>query len=235
MNRTFAPYVFCYLILLAVMGAALIAYPKTELHLLLNTYHSGIEDIFFRYFTVFAEWPVYVIALLPLLFWKAGWTYLYVISEILSGLTVFILKRLFAMPRPAAYFKYLPQKFPVVDGVNLHHAHSFPSGHTATFFVAATLCALLIAYFYSTHKSASKRSYWRWFIISMLLLPPAFGGYSRVYLSQHFLLDVFVGSMIGFTVPCLVFWYFERKGWLEAEWFDRSLFGRRAYFKGKRE
>ena len=38
----------------------------------------------------------------------------------------------------------------------------------------------------------------------------ALGAYSRIYLSQHFLSDVCMGSIIGFVTPFLVF-YFGRK------------------------
>jgi membrane-associated phospholipid phosphatase len=39
----------------------------------------------------------------------------------------------------------------------------------------------------------------------------ALGAYSRVYLSQHFLSDVCVGSIIGFVTPCLVFHFIKNK------------------------
>jgi membrane-associated phospholipid phosphatase len=35
----------------------------------------------------------------------------------------------------------------------------------------------------------------------------ALGAYSRIYLSQHFLSDVCVGSIIGFVTPCLIFYF----------------------------
>ena len=41
-------------------------------------------------------------------------------------------------------------------------------------------------------------------MLSLVMLA-ALGGYSRVYLSQHFLSDVCVGSIIGFVSPCLFF------------------------------
>jgi membrane-associated phospholipid phosphatase len=51
------------------------------------------------------------------------------------------------------------------------------------------------------------------FILSTLLLLAlaVLGGYSRIYLSQHFLSDVCVGSMIGFTIPFLVFYFGRNK------------------------
>jgi membrane-associated phospholipid phosphatase len=41
----------------------------------------------------------------------------------------------------------------------------------------------------------------------LLLALAALGGYSRIYLSQHFLSDVCVGSMIGFIIPFVVFYF----------------------------
>jgi membrane-associated phospholipid phosphatase len=50
-------------------------------------------------------------------------------------------------------------------------------------------------------------------LLSLLVLA-ALGGYSRIYLSQHFLSDVCMGSIIGFITPCLIF-YFGRNKILE--------------------
>ena len=45
----------------------------------------------------------------------------------------------------------------------------------------------------------------------LLLVFAAMGAYSRVYLSQHFLSDVCVGSIIGFTTPFLMFYLCRNK------------------------
>jgi membrane-associated phospholipid phosphatase len=45
----------------------------------------------------------------------------------------------------------------------------------------------------------------------MLLFLAALGAYSRVYLSQHFLSDVCVGSIIGFTTPFLIYYFCKDK------------------------
>ena len=45
----------------------------------------------------------------------------------------------------------------------------------------------------------------------MLLVFAAMGAYSRVYLSQHFLSDVCVGSIIGFVTPFLIFYFCREK------------------------
>jgi membrane-associated phospholipid phosphatase len=40
----------------------------------------------------------------------------------------------------------------------------------------------------------------------VLFIMAALGAYSRVYLSQHFLSDVCMGSIIGFISPCLIYY-----------------------------
>ena len=69
MKKTFSVYVIAFLVWLIVVLGLLCAYPKLELHLLLNSHHTGLQDFFFKYYSVLAEWPLYILALLPLL-WK---------------------------------------------------------------------------------------------------------------------------------------------------------------------
>ena len=94
---------------------------------------------------------------------------------------------------------------PQVEGVHLHHYHSFPSGHTtAAFALFMTLCLL-------TDK---KPLHFIYFILAAL------GGYSRIYLSQHFAIDVFAGSIIGVT-GALLAGYLVNK--IQANWANQSL------------
>lgn len=66
MKKMITVYAIGYLIVLAFVFGLLYVYPKLELHLLLNSFHNGIEDIFFKYYTIMAEWPLYLLALLPI-------------------------------------------------------------------------------------------------------------------------------------------------------------------------
>jgi membrane-associated phospholipid phosphatase len=45
----------------------------------------------------------------------------------------------------------------------------------------------------------------------LFLVLATLGAYSRVYLSQHFLSDVCMGSIIGFVTPCLIFYFGRHK------------------------
>jgi membrane-associated phospholipid phosphatase len=69
----------------------------------------------------------------------------------------------------------------VVDGIPLHSWRSFPSGHTATAF--SLLFALAIPYSGKIQIFIA--------ILALMI------GYSRIYLNQHFGLDVAVGASIG--------------------------------------
>lgn len=90
-----------------------------------------------------------------------------------------------------------------VPNVDVHSFHSFPSGHTATMFCFAVLLSLLLRK--------------RWISIVLLVLA-VLVGYSRIYLLQHFLMDVAVGAAVGVIVTWAVWWFFESArlpGWMD--------------------
>jgi membrane-associated phospholipid phosphatase len=182
--------------------------------MMLNTHHTSIQDTFFRYYTQLAEWPLYVLALIPLLYKKKMMTLYYALSEGTAAIVVTILKHLFHADRPIVVFENYPDiALPLVEGVRMHHSNSFPSGHTSTFFVFATCCVIILAYRYlrdaKQHEPKSRLMFYT--SILALLALAALGGYSRIYLSQHFLSDVCVGSIIGIIAPFVVFFLLQNK------------------------
>lgn len=206
-------YCIAYFLLLMFVFGLLLVYPKVDLHLLLNSCHTDIQDIFFKNYSMLAEWPLYILALLPLFWKKKEITLFYLLCELSGGAVVQILKHLFSAPRPITVFENYPDLvLPMVEGVHMHHSNSFPSGHTSTFFVFFTCCALMLAYNYKARAEQNCRT---WFLCGLLMLLllilAALGGYSRIYLSQHFLSDVCVGSMIGFMIPCVIFYFAGKK------------------------
>ena len=210
-KKTLIYYYVPYAVLLVVMLAALSVYPKAELHLWLNSCHTPLGDVLMRLYSQLAEWPLYLVAALPLVVKRWRITAFYAASELTSATVVWVLKQLFHAPRPAAYFENIPDAvLPVVEGVRLHHSNSFPSGHTATFFVFFTVCALLSAQRFGSKQSDCSR-FLPAALMCLLLMAAALGGYSRIYLSQHFLGDVCVGSLIGVIVPTLLFVFFAKR------------------------
>lgn len=205
------PYLLSYTVIFMVMISLLVIYPKGELHIMLNSVHTPMADVFFKYFTQLANWPLYVIALTPVFFHHKEWVKFYLICEITAALVITTVKHIFRMPRPLAFFDGKIESYlPVVDGVHLHNSLSFPSGHTSTFFIFATVTVLL----FTLHKKSIQThssSYLAFSLIQLfMVLFATLGGYSRIYLSQHFLLDVCVGSFIGVTIP-YIFYYFLGK------------------------
>ncbi len=214
MKRTLFVYIIAYCALLMVVFGLLFVYPKLELHMLLNSHHTDLQDTFFKYYTMMAEGPLYALALLPLIWKKLKITIFYALCELSGGALLQILKHTITTERPASAFEnYQNMILPMVDGVSLHHSNSFPSGHASTFFVFSTCCALLLAYQYKVRaKKHINRERILFSLIPLLLLSlAALGAYSRIYLSQHFLSDVCMGSIIGFITPCLIFYFGRNK------------------------
>ena len=198
-----------FVLLAAVV--ALCVVPKAELHLALNRYHSTFLDSFFFHYTHFCNWPMYVLMVLPLLCRRPVWSLVFGATEGIATIIAHIIKACCNMPRPKAFFESIATEHPalydawqqtIVDCVDLHSWHSFPSGHTTAFFAFfATL-----AFLYSEDRWPCKQLVgFVCFVLAML------GGYSRIYLSQHFTLDVCVGMVIGVLTTVLVMFVFSEK------------------------
>lgn len=206
--RTVYVYVITYLVLLMAILGLMYVYPKPELHMLLNSYHSSLQDTFFKYYSMLAEWPLYAIALLPLLWKKVKMTIFFAMCELTGGSILQILKHIISTDRPVSVFEhYAYMDLPLVQGVTMHHGNSFPSGHASTFFMFCTCCVIIQAYSYIQRDrpySLGKKILFNTMLIALLVVA-AVGAYSRVYLSQHFLADVCVGSVIGFITPFMMY------------------------------
>lgn len=183
--------------LLIVLGIALCTIPTGELHLLLNGYHAAWLDIICKHFTIVGEWIPYIIVVGLLLYRYTDAAFL--LTNILaSGLICRIFKLLCNAPRPVKWFaENMPDvQLPLVDGVKMASFYSFPSGHTTTFFALFfSLCIII-----SQHKKWGNRLA-SIAISTILFLLAGFGAYTRIYLSQHFALDIFGGIGIGIAIP----------------------------------
>lgn len=208
-----AVFIALSLILIAVLGLALIYIPKDQLHLLLCNRHTPARDIFYRYYTHVAEWFPYVVCIAVLLFGRIGDGVFASAAMLLSALFTQVVKRIVVAPRPLTWFsEHFPSiQLPLVDGVKMNLWYSFPSGHTTSFFALAFVASILIT---SKLSSSSKSS--SCLVQLILVLLATLGGYSRIYLSQHFALDVFAGALVGtlITLVCYAVLYrYEDKKW----------------------
>jgi membrane-associated phospholipid phosphatase len=195
-----------YSILLLIGTIIIVQYTKADIHLFVNQFHNPFFDIFFKYLTYLGDGiflPLYLLIMIMLRYRHA---LLLVVVFLLSGLLVQILKRAFFsdIVRPAEYFKNIADLY-FVPGVEQYRFHSFPSGHSATAFGMMVCFALVL-----------KNNGWKFL---MLLLACAIA-YSRMYLSQHFLIDIMVGSFIGTMTALGCYFWINR--W-KAAWLDRNI------------
>jgi len=195
--------------ILLLSGLLLVtAMPKLALHLLLNSGHTRLLDSFFRSLTWLGNGWFAVIFSMLFLFIRLRYFFMLIVSFCVSGLMAQLLKRL-AFPdilRPASYLDQMPG-LELVPGVDLHHTLAFPSGHTTTAFAVLLLTGLI------TNK--------RYAVFGFMILA-WLAGISRVYLSQHFLIDVLGGSLLGVISALFFYWYFQK---FKSDWMDRSLTG----------
>lgn len=211
------------LILIAVLGLALLYVPKGELHLLLCDRHTPARDIFYRYYTQVAEWFPYVLCVVLLLFSRIGDGVLATAGLALSALTTQILKHLINAPRPVTWFAaHMPDvQLPLVEGVQMNYWFSFPSGHTTSFFALFYALSIICTYHLTAKRPYSTLACG--LLQAALWALAALGGYSRIYLSQHFAADVFAGMIvgIGITIVCYsVLHRYETK-----KWYNYRVFG----------
>ena len=100
MRKSLRVYVIAYLTLLLVVCGLLCLYPKLELHLLLNSWHTRIQDTFFKYYTMIAEGPIYALALLPLLWKQIRLTLFMGLCELTGGAFLQLLKHTLCLESP---------------------------------------------------------------------------------------------------------------------------------------
>jgi membrane-associated phospholipid phosphatase len=198
-------FLFPYIGFLLIVLYILILWPKSEIHLFINRYHTPFFDFFFRYMTFLGSGvtPVIIVCVFLLISFRKA--FLLAASTSLAGLLVQVLKRLFFYNavRPLAYFKGIAELH-LVSGVNMYYSHSFPSGHSATIFALCFTIALF------TQNNPVKIAL---FILAVIV------AFSRVYLSQHFLMDIYVGSIVGIvSVPSMKI-LFDR---IQTGWIDKS-------------
>lgn len=196
-----------YFLFFIVILAALIQYPKAELHLLMNDNHSPFGDFFFRMWTELGGGTVPFIFLGLLLFYRYSYALYLLSAQLTGGIISLIAKRGFNEARPLLYFqeKFSDITLPLVEGVRMYKVHSFPSGHTITGFALFFGLALIV------------KSKW---LKLLFFVMAALVGYSRVYLSQHFAIDILVGSAIGILSAWVCYPWLKK---LDKKYRKRSL------------
>ena len=120
---------------------------------------------------------------------KFRWSLYFLAAALFTLLATYLTKQILfhGIPRPIAFFEDSYNLY-LVEGVKIHRSNSFPSGHTTTAFAVFSLLILIV-----------KNNYLK-FSFALLAI---FAGFSRIYLSQHFLIDVLAGAILGIMIALI--------------------------------
>jgi membrane-associated phospholipid phosphatase len=160
---------------------------KIEFFLLLNNDLGRFADVFFQFATAIGDGLVWIIVLLFFVLllkkYKQNYFPLLITAFVISTLLVQICKYVIVPdePRPIKAIADTHLIY-TVPGVELHEISSFPSGHTATAFTIFLVGCLVI------------RKRWIVFVGFIYAISVA---YSRIYLAQHFPVDLAAGMLVG--------------------------------------
>jgi membrane-associated phospholipid phosphatase len=178
----FIPYLF----LLFVLGVLQLDFSQTALIRGLHQHYTPMADFCFALITRLGEGWGFGLIFIVFLITKQyqGAIVLAAASLVSSLITQFLKLQIFPeIGRPVTFFYPYYQGFNLPNGTAiLLQDHSFPSGHTTSAFTIFCVTTLFVH---------NKR--WGYFFILLAFLV----GYSRVYLFQHFVIDTYVGSIIG--------------------------------------
>jgi membrane-associated phospholipid phosphatase len=200
---------FLFYLIIAILILLLIG--NKEFSQLVNAFSSPILDKFFYFITYLGDGVFAALFIVFLFLLRLNLGFVSLFSILIPGLTTQVLKRFCfpSIPRPSVVFNNFieSENWHLIDGVDLHSYFSFPSGHTTTIFSICCLSIILI-----------KNKFYHLPILFLGILT----GFSRIHLSQHFLIDVFVGSIVGCLGTLLVYGAFKNL-LVNSNWANFSL------------
>lgn len=196
--REYKTYFTLYLLCLLVGLGLSWSVPKTASLLWINGHNTVFLDYFFKYYTYLGD-GLFCLAVFFLVFFlgKRRIAVLGFLCFLGSALVTQALKYICAINRPSAVIQ---EGLHRVEGVHLAVFNTFPSGHATTIFS--------FLFFWVVIFKQKKYS------IAALVLG-LLGVYSRVYLAQHFVIDITTGAFIGTLVSVWVYSYCLGCAWIQ--------------------
>ena len=206
-----AVYLFLYLLVLAYLAGILLNHGKVQIHQYINSYVGNVYiDTFFKYITELGDGLFAIFLVIVLLFFNVKKAIYVLISYASASLLTTVLKNFIYIEhwRPAFVYKwFLHINLHTVYDVNMNAGgNTFPSGHATAAF------AVFISLLFVSKNQLLK------FLFFMLAILATF---SRTYLSQHWLVDIYFGSIIGFGFALVTYFLFYTKPYSDK--FNSSL------------
>jgi membrane-associated phospholipid phosphatase len=205
-NLLYRNFAFCLLFFVP-----LVLLPKGTLVQEINLFEYPSLFPFFKWITLLGDgWILLLVFISLLAYYFQSKTSMsrdnlmnFLFSSLFMILVVTLMKNVFfyAFPRPIKYFEIeLSQSLLAIYDMNFHQIRSFPSGHTATISVVG---------FYLMRFFKSE------IIRRALFLVILVGGFSRIFLFQHFVTDVLAGLGLGLIAVLfgnyITYWLYYRK------------------------
>ncbi|HAG16373.1 MAG TPA: hypothetical protein DCG69_07600 [Bacteroidales bacterium] len=195
-NKSFKQFSLAFFILL-LLSSPLLFVEKEFLNLWLNKQHNPVFDFICKYSVYLGDGLVLMPLFLLLLSRSYFLSLIFSVSALLELLFVqLVLKWGFFkdVVRPLNYIEQSDLLYKV-EGVDIHMWNSFPSGHTQTAFLAVTFLVLLSR---------------RLSLVYVYLFLATVVALTRVYLLQHFFIDVWFGALIGYLFPVIILLLFKK-------------------------
>ena len=176
-------------IILILLSSPLLLYEKSALNLFLAEHSTLWASNIFYSITHLGEGVFITFASVILLIRHIGKATYIISSIVASSIITQIIKQTMNLPRPKLYI----ENFETLSQYcfwDIHSWLSFPSGHTAAAF--AFFCAITLVY-------PGRKTAFICFISALAV------GLSRVYMLQHFFIDIYFGALIGTLISALLF------------------------------
>ncbi|WP_321317987.1 phosphatase PAP2 family protein [Labilibaculum sp.] len=186
--------IFC--LLLVSGGYILLAFSEIEFSLFINALHTPFLDQFFFWITLLGDGSFLLVLAFVFLFKKYYYAILSVLLLISSGLISYLFKKMIFVNSMRPLFYLSKSEIHIPEGIHFYYKNSFPSGHAMTVFAATTLIIWIYRKFLLSYMSLT--------IASLVCI-------SRVYLLQHFFIDVYFGAILGVLESALFIWIIETK------------------------
>jgi len=202
MNSTLARTQVFVAMLIAwiIFGTIVISLTEKEpLHLYLNNFNHPYFDVFFKYGTHLGDGIFAAIIVALGFIYRIRFGVIGLLGLVSSSIiTQFLKRQVFDDHlRPSKVFEQMAD-IHFIEGVNLHTNFSFPSGHSTAAFSTFFFLALI-----------AQKPLLQFILFSTGLLV----AFSRVYISQHFFEDIYVGSIIGASLTFLASVFIIDKPW----------------------
>ena len=195
-TKNYFSYLFLAFVLIGIYP--LLMWSKVDANVLVNEHVASytLDPIFIFYSRVFEGWCFLFISIVMLFISKKKLV-MFILAGLLCWLITLVLKDyVFGnLPRPN---KYLPLESysHILEDVSIYKSqYTFPSGHSMTAFAVMSL--------FSTF---TKKRFWP-VVFFVIALGAAF---SRIYLLQHFFIDIYVGAIIGYGITILNLFLFTK-------------------------